>query len=46
MTEREIDVLSDEEIAKQWEYNVEDPHSPQVIQVIDGKEIKEGDGKG
>jgi hypothetical protein len=25
---------------------VEDPHSPQVIQVIDGKEVKEGDGKG
>jgi hypothetical protein len=24
---------------------VEDPHSPQVIQVIDGKEIKESDGK-
>ncbi|CAB4585427.1 unannotated protein [freshwater metagenome] len=46
VTEREIDVLSDEEIAKQWEYNVEDPHSPQVIQVIDGKEFKEGDGKG
>ena len=46
VTEREIDILSDDEIAKQWEYNVEDPHSPQVIQVIDGKEIKEGDGKG
>jgi GTP-binding protein len=45
VTEREIDVLSDDEIAKQWEYNVEDPHSPQVIQVIDGKEIKESDGK-
>jgi GTP-binding protein len=46
VTEREIDILSDDEIAKQWEYNVEDPHSPQVIQVINGKEIKESDGKG
>jgi GTP-binding protein len=28
--ERVIDQLSDEEIAKQWEYNVEDPHTPRV----------------
>jgi GTP-binding protein len=28
--ERVIDQLSDDEIAKQWEYNVEDPHTPRV----------------
>lgn len=26
--ERVVDQLSDEEIAQQWEYNVEDPHTP------------------
>ena len=26
--ERVVDKLSDEEIAQQWEYNVEDPHTP------------------
>ena len=29
--ERVVDQLSDEEIAQQWEYNVEDPHTPQEI---------------
>jgi GTP-binding protein len=28
--ERVVDQLSDDEIAQQWEYNVEDPHSPQA----------------
>jgi GTP-binding protein len=28
MPERVVDELSDEEIAQQWEYNVEDPHTP------------------
>jgi GTP-binding protein len=27
--ERVVDQLSDDEIAQQWEYNVEDPHTPQ-----------------
>jgi GTP-binding protein len=31
--EREKDILSDEEIAEQWEYKVSDPHTPQVIEV-------------
>lgn len=29
--ERVIDALSDEEIAQQWEYNVEDPHTPRLL---------------
>ena len=29
--ERVVDQLTDEEIAQQWEYNVEDPHTPQEI---------------
>jgi len=28
--ERVVDQLSDDEIAQQWEYNVEDPHTPQA----------------
>ena len=28
--ERVVDQLSDEEIAQQWEYNVEDPHTPRL----------------
>jgi GTP-binding protein len=28
--EREVNELTDEEIAQQWEYNVEDPHTPRV----------------
>jgi GTP-binding protein len=31
--EREINVLSDDEIARQWEYNVSDPHSPKLVEV-------------
>jgi GTP-binding protein len=26
-------VLSDDEIARQWEYNVSDPHSPKLVEV-------------
>jgi len=29
--ERVVDQLSDEEIAQQWEYNVEDPHTPRLV---------------
>jgi GTP-binding protein len=29
--ERVVDALSDEEIAQQWEYNVEDPHTPRLL---------------
>jgi len=29
--ERVVDQLSDEEIAQQWEYNVEDPHTPRLL---------------
>jgi GTP-binding protein len=28
--ERVVDQLSDDEIAQQWEYNVEDPHTPRL----------------
>ena len=31
--EREINILSDDEIARQWEYNVSDPHSPKLVEV-------------
>jgi GTP-binding protein len=31
--EREKDILTDDEIAEQWEYKVSDPHTPQVIEV-------------
>jgi GTP-binding protein len=30
MPERIEDVLSEDEIAKQWEYNVVDPHTPKL----------------
>ena len=29
--ERVVDQLSDDEIAQQWEYNVEDPHTPRLL---------------
>ena len=29
--EKVVDQLSDDEIARQWEYNVEDPHTPRLI---------------
>jgi GTP-binding protein len=33
--DRTDDVLSEEEIAKQWEYNVSDPHTPKIADVVD-----------
>lgn len=40
--EREDNLLSDEEIAQQWEYNVENPHSPVVApEVIEKEELPE-----
>jgi GTP-binding protein len=33
--ERVEDVLSEEEIAEQWEYKVSDPHTPQIVEVIE-----------
>jgi GTP-binding protein len=30
MTEKPVDELSEDEIAKQWEYNVEDPRTPRL----------------
>jgi GTP-binding protein len=30
MPERVENVLSDDEIARQWEYNVVDPHTPKL----------------
>jgi len=43
-TERVDDVLSDDEIAKQWEYNVEDPHTPK-ISAVEVSESEDGDDK-
>jgi len=33
--ERVEDVLTEEEIAEQWEYKVSDPHTPQIVEVIE-----------
>jgi GTP-binding protein len=30
--EKVVDQLSDDEIAQQWEYNVEDPKTPRLIE--------------
>jgi GTP-binding protein len=30
--EKVVDQLSDDEIAQQWEYNVEDPHTPRLVE--------------
>ena len=43
-TERVDDVLSDDEIAKQWEYNVVDPHTPKLSDPIVA-DAEDGDGK-
>jgi GTP-binding protein len=40
----EEDVLSDDEIAMQWEYNVIDPHSPKLAEVAKN-ESEDGDAK-
>jgi GTP-binding protein len=29
------DVLSEDEIAKQWEYNISDPHNPKIADLVD-----------
>ena len=39
------DVLSDDEIAKQWEYNVSDPHTPKLSPPITDQESEDGDAK-
>lgn len=31
------DVLSDDEVARQWEYNVEDPHTPRITESNEGE---------
>ena len=33
--DRTDDVLSEDEIAKQWEYNISDPHNPKIADVVD-----------
>jgi GTP-binding protein len=50
MPERVEDVLSDDEIAKQWEYNVVDPHTPKLSAPITdvnavGENQEDGDDK-
>jgi len=49
LTEKPVDELSEDEIAKQWEYNVEDPHTPRLSPPIvkqDSTQNKEdGDDK-
>ena len=40
----EEDVLSDDEIAMQWEYNVIDPHTPKLVEPIKD-EKEDGDAK-
>jgi GTP-binding protein len=32
--ERVEDILSEEEIAEQWEYKVTDPHTPRIIEEV------------
>jgi GTP-binding protein len=44
MPERVEDILSEDEIAKQWEYNVVDPHTPKLSAII-VKEPEDGDEK-
>ena len=45
MPERVEDVLSDEEIAQQWEYNVVDPHTPKLSAPIVKENDEDGDDK-
>jgi GTP-binding protein len=44
MPERVEDILSEEEIAQQWEYNVVDPHTPKLSPII-VKDPEDGDAK-
>ena len=39
------DVLSEDEIAKQWEYNVSDPRTPKLSPPIVNEESEDGDAK-
>ena len=39
------DVLSEDEIAKQWEYNVSDPRTPKLSPPITEQESEDGDAK-
>jgi GTP-binding protein len=49
MTEKPVDELSEDEIAKQWEYNVEDPRTPRLSPPIVKKDSvqnkEDGDDK-
>jgi GTP-binding protein len=50
MPERVEDILSEDEIAKQWEYNVVDPHTPKLSAPINGVSVpkdnqEDGDDK-
>jgi GTP-binding protein len=45
MPERVEDILSDEEIAQQWEYNVVDPHTPKLSAPIVKESDEDGDDK-
>ena len=46
MPERVEDVLSEDEIAKQWEYNVVDPHTPKLsAPIVTEKDLEDGDDK-
>jgi GTP-binding protein len=46
MPERVADILSDDEIAKQWEYNVVDPHTPKLsAPIITDADLEDGDDK-
>jgi GTP-binding protein len=39
MTEKPVDELSEDEIAKQWDYNVEDPRTPRLSAPIIKEEL-------
>ena len=39
------DILTDDEIAKQWEYNVSDPHTPKLSPPIVEENSEDGDAK-
>ena len=41
--ETERDRLSDEEVARQWEYNVAEPHNPEIKLTLD--EIEESESE-
>lgn len=46
MPERIEDILNEDEIAKQWEYNVVDPRTPKIsATIITDEDLEDGDGK-